>query len=72
MNSNTDTCVDGMSIRSVFKKCPFISILLLGGPAIPHPLIVPWESESLGPYINVVLDAIGPEIDFTQGTSTKK
>ena len=35
------------------------------GPPLPPPFIVTWDSEICGPYFNVVVDAIGPETDFT-------
>ena len=38
----------------------------------PPPLVVSWESEILGPYFNVVVDAIGPETDFTLETNRKR
>ena len=38
----------------------------------PPPFIVPWESEILGPYFIVVMDAIGPETDFTLETDRKR
>ena len=42
------------------------------GPPTPTPFIVTWDSEIFGPYFNVVLDAIGPETDFTLETNVKE
>ena len=38
----------------------------------PPPFIVTWDSEIFGPYFNVVVDAIGPETDFTLETNRKR
>ena len=38
----------------------------------PPPFIVTWDSEIFGPYFNVVVDAIGPETDFTLETNVKE
>ena len=42
------------------------------GPPLPPPFIVTWDSEIFGPYFNVVVDAIGPETDFTLETNVKE
>ena len=53
------------------KKALFRSLLLRRGPD-PPPFVVPWESETLGPYFNVVVDAISPETDSVLKTNRKK
>ena len=42
------------------------------GSGPPPPFIVTWDSEIFGPYFNVVVDAIGPETDFTLETNVKE
>ena len=42
------------------------------GPPLPPPFVVTWDSEIFGPYFNVVVDAIGPETDFTLETNRKR
>ena len=37
----------------------------------PPPLVVPWDFEIWGPNLNVAVDAIGPETDFTLETHIK-
>ena len=45
----------------------------LGRAAKKRPFfIVTWDSEIFGPYFNVVVDAIGPETDFTLETNVKE
>jgi len=51
------------------NKALFRSLLLRRA---PPPFVVPWESEILGPYLNVVVDAKGPETDFTLETNRKR
>ena len=53
------------------KKRPFFVVFDYEGVQTP-PLVVPWESEILGPYFNVVVDAIGLETDFTLETNRKR
>ena len=47
------------------KKRPVFIVFYYEGVQTPPPFIVTWDSEIFGPYFNVVLDAIGPETDFT-------
>ena len=54
------------------KKGPFSKFFILKGPGPPPPLIVTWDSEIFGPYFNVVVDAIGSEMDFTLETNVKE
>ena len=55
------------------KKRPvFIFFFYEGVRAPPPPFIVTWDSEIFGPYFNVVVDAIGPETDFTLETNVKE
>ena len=58
---NLLVCQQTLFIRERDKKRP-----------PPPPLLVPWESEILGLYFNVVVDAIGLETDFTLETIRKK
>ena len=56
------------------KKRPFFIVFYYEGvrtPPLP-PFIVTWDSEIFGPYFNVVVDAIGPETDFTLETNVKE
>ena len=53
------------------KKRPVFIVFYYEGVRTP-PFIVTWDSEIFGPYFNVVLDAIGPETDFTLETNGKE
>ena len=56
------------------KKRPFFIVFYYEGVRTPPhpPFIVTWDSEIFGPYFNVVVDAIGPETDFTLETNVKE
>ena len=56
------------------KKRPFFIVFYYEGVRTPPPLpfIVTWDSEIFGTYFNVVVDAIGPETDFTLESNVKK
>ena len=60
-----------VDVREVLKKGPFSQSLTTKGSG-PPPFVVTWESEIFGPYFNVVVDAIGPETDFTLETNRKR
>ena len=51
---------------------PFFIVFYYEGVLPPPPFIVTWGSEIFGPYFNVVVDAIGPETDFTLETNVKE
>ena len=50
------------------KIRPFFIVFYYEGVIV----IVTWDSEIVGPYFNVVVDAIGPETDFTLETNVKE
>ena len=54
------------------KKRPVFIVFYYEGGRTPPPFIVTWDSEIFGPYFNVVVDAIGPEMDFTLETNVKE
>ena len=54
------------------KKRPLFVVFDYEGVRTPPPFVVTWESEIFGPYFNVVVDAIGPETDFTLETNVKE
>ena len=58
-------------IREGFKKRPFFIVFYYEGVRTPT-FIVTWDSEIVGPYFKVVVDAIGPETDFTLETNVKE
>ena len=62
-------------LREGCKKRPFFIVFYYEGvrtPPGPPPFIVTWDSEIFGPYFNVVVDAIGPETDFTLETNRNR
>ena len=58
--------------RAAKKKRPVFIVFYYEGVRTPPPFIVTWDSEIFGPYFNVVVDAIGPETDFTLETNVKE
>ena len=60
------------TIREGCKKRPFFIVFYYEGVRTPPPFIVTWDSEIFVPYFNVVVDAIGPETNFTLETNGKE
>ena len=54
------------------RERPFFIVFYYEGVRTPPPFIVTWDSENFGPYFHVVVDAIGPETDFTLETNVKE
>ena len=69
LNFITETKKKQFSMENM--KLSSIPLFSMHGGPLP-PFIVTWDSEIFGPYFNVVVDAIGPETDFTLETNVKE
>ena len=62
---------EGAAVGEKLFKAACPSDPLFWGTVLPPPLVGPWDFEIWRPNLNVAVDAIGPETDFTLETDGK-